>query len=211
MKRCQYCGKEYADKLVVCPSDGQPLIDPEANPRPAANGTVFDATLTAPVSRSGQYRIYVRGGDLIFIQIEAGAHSILNSVHGFLGPFGAVIPFALWLFSRHKAKDWKQRLEMADPEDLIRENEKNFRLHLSEIREATLEPPSSWRLSGKSAGCLNLLIRQGEKMKLELNSPADVETARQLLAPRLSSILQVNVEWDEARQRFQKRKVPAPV
>ncbi|MGO8837173.1 MAG: hypothetical protein ACLQAH_17795 [Limisphaerales bacterium] len=210
MKRCQYCGKEYADKLVVCPTDGQPLIDPQVIPKPAANGTVFNATLTAPVSRSGQYRIYVRSGDLIFILIEGTANSILNAIPALLGPFGAAIPFFLWLFSRHKARNWNQRLAEADPEDLIREDEKNFRLHLSEIREATLGPPSSWRLNGKSAGCLNLLIRQGEKMKLELSSPADLETARQLLEPRLPSILQVNGEWDEARQRFRKRKASAP-
>jgi hypothetical protein len=148
---------------------------------------------------------------LIFILIEGTANSILSAVPAFLGPFGAAIPFFLWLFTRHKARDLNRRLAKADPEDLMRENEKNFRLHLSEIREATLGPPSFWRLSGKSAGCLTLLVRQGEKMKLELSSPADVESARQLLAPRLLSILQVNVEWDEARQRFQKRKAPALV
>lgn len=210
MKRCQYCGKEYTDKMAVCPVDGKPLIDPEAIPRPTADRTVFQATLTSPVSLSGQYRIYVRGDDLIFICIEAATRSILNSIHGFLGPLGAVIPLCLWLFSRPKTKDWKERLETTDPEDLIQDDEKNFRLHLSEVREAALDPPSNWRYSGKSAGCLKLRVRQDEKMKLELATSDDVETARRLLALRLPSLLQINVEWNEANQCFQKRHPHAP-
>jgi hypothetical protein len=115
------------------------------------------------ISSSGKYRVYVRGSDLIFILTEGGTHAIINSLHGLLGPFGGVIAFFMWLFSRHKAKDLNRRLEDADPEDLIRDNEKNFRLHLSEIRDAAVEPASFWQLSGKQAGRLDLFIRQGEK------------------------------------------------
>ncbi len=213
MNRCQYCGKEYAPNVTVCPADGQPVTDTAGkitSLQPAVNPLAFTARVVAPFSASGLYRVYVRSNDLIFIQIEGGANSILNSIHGFLGPLGAAIPLFLWLFSRHKARDWNRRLAEADPEDLIREDEQNFRLHLSEIREATLEPPSVWGFNGKQAGRLNLLIRQGEKMKLEFGTPADLEAARQLLASRLPSILHVNVEWDEARRRFQKRKGAAP-
>jgi len=211
MKRCQYCGKEYTDKVAVCPVDGQPLIDPEAIPKPAPDRPVFKATLSSSIFFSGQYRIYVRGGDLIFILIEDSAHSILNSIHGLLGPLGIIVPLFLWLFSRRKTRDWKQRLETAEPEDLILEDTKNFRLHFSEIREASLEPPSLWRLKGASAGCLKLLIRQGDRMKLELSEPADMAIVRQLLASRLPGIFRMNVEWNATAGRFQKKTTPASI
>ncbi len=31
MRRCTHCGKEFSDKITVCPNDGYPVIDP-ANP-----------------------------------------------------------------------------------------------------------------------------------------------------------------------------------
>jgi hypothetical protein len=211
MKRCQYCGKEYSDKTAVCPVDGEPLINPEAIPLPSVDRTVFHAALTVPLSLTGNYRIFARGDDLIFIVTEAAAHSILNSIHGFLGPLGIIIPFGLWLFSRHRTKDWNQRLATADPEDLIREDKKNFRVHLSEVRAAVLDPISYWRFtSSKSAVLLTLSIRQNEKLQLQPVTTADVETARHLLVARLPAVLQVNVEWDAVSQRFKKKAAARP-
>ena len=155
---------------------------------------------------SGKYRIYVRSNNLIFILTEGTANSILNSIHGFWGPFGAVIPLFLWLFTQRQTHEFNRRLEGADPEDLIRDNEKNFRLHLSEIRDATVEPASLLWLSSKQAGRLNLSIRQDEKMKLDFESPNELRAALQLLTPLLPSILRVNVEWNEKNHRFQKKK-----
>jgi len=34
MKKCTYCGKEYTDDKMVCDLDGQPVIDPTAQPPP---------------------------------------------------------------------------------------------------------------------------------------------------------------------------------
>ena len=168
MKICEYCGKQYADNVTICPVDRQPVTNgAETRKRvaaqPATTQAAFNARLVSSISSSGKYRVYVRGSDLIFILTEGGTHAIINSLHGLLGPFGGVIAFFMWLFSRHKAKDLNRRLEDADPEDLIRDNEKNFRLHLSEIRDAAVEPASFWQLSGKQAGRLDLFIRQGEK------------------------------------------------
>jgi hypothetical protein len=211
MKTCHYCGKEYADSVVVCPVDGQPITNSlEETRKRIATQAAFNARLVSPASLSGKYRIYVRSSNLIFILTEGTANSILNSIHGFLGPFGAVIPLFLWLFSRRKAHEFNRRLEGADPEDLIRENEKNFRLHLSEIRDAIVEPASLFGLSSKQAGRLDLFIRQGERMKLDFESPNELRTALQLLTPLLPSTLRVNVEWDEAKQRFQKNKTHTP-
>jgi hypothetical protein len=197
MKRCEYCGKQYANDVTACPVDGQPVTYPEVTPNPAeprrtADRTAFNVKLISPLSRSGKYRIYVRGSDLIFIQTE-GTSSVLNSIHGFLGPLGSLIPLFLWLFSRHKTREFNRRLEEADPEDLIQGNGNNFRLHLSEIRDAVMEPASLFEGGGR----LSLSIRQGEKMKLAFVSSHDLKTALQLLPPLLPSTLRVNAEWKE--------------
>jgi hypothetical protein len=210
MKRCHYCGKEYADSVVVCPVDGQPVINQEAKPgkfatRPEAAGTAFNIKLVSPLSSAGKYRVFVERSDLLFIQVEGGSRSILEAAAPFIGPAGNIIPLTLWLFGKRKAKAKLQRLEADDPEELLRESDNNFRLNLAEIREAAIEAPALFQTSGK-AGRLNLVVRHGEKIKCEFDSATDVATAIRLLCPLLSSTLKVGVEWNGEKQRFESKK-----
>ncbi len=202
MKRCHYCGKEYADGVVVCPVDGQPVTH---QARPEAAGTAFNLKLVSPLSLAGKYRVFVERSDLLFIQIEGGSSSILAAAAPLLGPAGNLIPLALWLFGKRKNKAKLQRLETNDPEELLREGENNFKLNLAEIREAAIEAPALFQTSGK-AGRLNLSIRHGEKIKCEFDAAADMATAIRLLGPRLSLTLKVGVEWNGEKQRFEAKK-----
>src|SRR5579859_4566358 len=102
----------------------------------------FDAKLISPVLSAGKYRIFCERSDLIFIQIEGGSRSVLDAIVPFLGPFGALIPLALWLFKKGKAQSNLKRLEDRSPEDLLRDSEKNFKLYFAEIRDAAFEPPA---------------------------------------------------------------------
>ena len=116
MKSCEYCGKQYADDVVVCPVDGQPVINQEEKQgkiaaQPEATGTAFNVKLVSPISSAGKYRIFVERSDLLFIQIEGGSRSILEAAAPFLGPAGNIIPLTLWLFSKRKTKAKLQRLE----------------------------------------------------------------------------------------------------
>jgi hypothetical protein len=99
----------------------------------------------------------------------------------------------------------QQRLEAGDPEELLRESEVNFKLNLAEIRDAIIEAPKVLVAGGK-AGRLNFLVRHGEKIKCEFMNTNGMNTAIQLLVPLLSSTLKVNVEWNSAKQRFEKKK-----
>jgi hypothetical protein len=210
MKNCSYCGKEYADDVTVCPIDGHPVVNREKGRRsitapPQAAQSAFNVRLISPLSSAGTYRVFVERNDLIFIQIEGGSRSILEALTPALGPLGGLIPLARWLFTKSKARARLQRLQTGNPEELLRENEKNFKLYLAEIREATIEAPSLLAASGK-AGRLNLLVRHGEKMKCEFETADDVSTAIHLLAPLLNSTLNVNVEWNGEKHRFEKKK-----
>ena len=210
MKRCQYCGKEYADSVVVCPVDGQPVINQEEKQgtsaaQPEATRTAFNVKLVSPISSAGTYRIFVERSDLLFIQIEGGSRSILEAAAPFIGPAGNIIPLTLWLFTKRKNKAKLQRLEAGDPEELLRESENNFKLNLAEIRDAAIEAPAFFQTSGK-AGRLNFSVRHGEKIKCEFDNAAEMNNAIRLLAPLLNSTLTVNVEWNGEKQRFERKK-----
>ena len=211
MKSCEYRGKQYADDVVVCPVDEQPVINQEEKQekiaaQPEAVGTAFNVKLVSPLSSAGKYRIFVERSDLLFIQIDGGSKSILAAVAPLFGPVGGVIPLALWLFTKRKTKTKLQRLEEGAPEELLRESENNFKLNLAEIRDAAIEAPAFFQTSGK-AGRLNFSVRHGEKIKCEFDNDTEMNNAIHLLAPLLNSTLTVNVEWDEKTRRFQKKTV----
>jgi hypothetical protein len=210
MKSCEYCGKQYADDVAVCPVDGQPVINQEEKQgkvaaQPEAAGTAFNVILVSPISSAGKYRIFVERSDLLFIQIEGGSRSVLAAVAPFIGPAGNLIPLTLWLFGKSKARAKLQRLEEGNPEELLRESENNFKLNLAEIRDAAIEAPAFFQNSGK-AGRLNFSVRHGEKIKCEFDNDTEMNKAIHLLAPLLSSTLIVGVEWNGEKKRFERKK-----
>jgi predicted RecB family nuclease len=109
------------------------------------------------------------------------------------------------LFSRRKVNDFNERLQSVAPENLLRDSEKNFRLHLAEIRQAVIEPAAASSFSGKEVGRADLTIRQGERLKLAFATRADMDAVWQLLASGFFSPLQADVEWNVEKQRYQKR------
>src|ERR1039458_9715260 len=116
MKSCEYCGKQYADDVVACPVDGQPVINQEEKQgkiaaQSKATKTAFNVKLVSPILSAGKYRIFVDRSDLLFIQVEGGSKSILAAVAPFFGPAGNIIPLTLWLFTKRKTKAKLQRLE----------------------------------------------------------------------------------------------------
>jgi len=153
MRRCDHCGAQYGDKVSICPADGLPTVNPQAKPGSVfgsvSGQAAFNVKVVSPVSAAGSYRVFVQGGDLFFIQMESGSNQILNALVPLLGPFGGLANVFGWLFSRRKTNDFNERLQSADPENLLRDSKKNFRFHLAEIRQAVIEPAtaSSGRIS----------------------------------------------------------------
>jgi hypothetical protein len=174
-------------------------------PVPRAVHPSFDVKLTSPILSAGTYRVFVERSDLLFIQMEGGGKSILSAVAPLLGPAGNLIPLALWLFSKRTAHIKKERLEQGDPEELLHESEANFKLNLAEIREASIDTKAFFVQSGK-AGRLNLTVRHGEKFKFEFENPAQLKQAISLLVPLLNATLTINVEWNEKKGEYEKKK-----
>jgi hypothetical protein len=204
MKTCSYCGKQYPDEVTVCPIDGKQLIG-AGEGIPAVARHYFDIRLLSPFSRAGKYRVFVERNDLIFIQTGSRGSWLVEIPTHFLGPFGHLIPLVLWLLNRKGAKVSSERLHTASPEELLRENDANFKLYLAEIRDASVEAPSLLAMQGKY-GRLILLVRHGEKFKGEFTGSADPDAAIRLLGPALNSTLRISPQWNEERRRFEKRR-----
>jgi len=202
MKTCSYCGKRYPDDVAVCLIDGQPLDGNDANLIPKQT---FDIKVISPFSRSGTYRVFVEDADLIFIRIEGGADRMVDILAHFLGPFGNLIPLIFWLLGKSNAKARREHLQELSPDELLRESDANFKLHVAEIRDASLEPPSRITSSAK-AGRLNLVVRHGEKFELGFGETAELSNAVRLLTSLLNSTLKINPQWNQEKQQFEKRK-----
>ena len=211
MRRCDHCGTQYGDKVFICPVDEQPTVNPHAKPGSVfgsiSGQAAFNVKVVSPLSAEGSYRVFVQSGDLFFIQIESGSNQILNALVPLLGPFGGLANLFGWLFSRRKVNDFNERLQSDDPENLLRDSEKNFRLHLAEIRQAVIEPAAASSFSGKEVGRADLTIRQGERWKLAFATRADMDAVWQLLASGSFSPLQADVEWNVEKQQYQKNRL----
>ena len=206
MRRCDHCGAQYGDKVSICPADGRATVNPQAKPGSvfgSVNGqTVFNVKVVSPLLAAGSYRVFVQGGDLFFIQMESGSNQIINALTPLLGPFGGLANLFGWLFSRHKVNDFNERLQSADPENLLRDSKQNFRFHLAEIRQVVIEPAPPSSFSGKEVGRADLTVRQGERLKLTFAARADMDAVWQLLASGSFSPLQAEVKWSDKYQQY---------
>ena len=211
MKRCPYCGKQYADDADICPVDRQTLVDPAVTPRKTgeagARGTAaFNARLVSHGVAVGTYRVYLRGQDLVFVQADKEkVNRGVDLIVGLLGPAGDLVAVAARLWQKRKSATAPAHNDNG-PEDSHYQDENSFSIYLGEVRDAALEPPGHFALSGKKAGRLDLLVGYGRRVKLELPTADDVTSVLTLLAPLLKSTLRITVEWDEDARRFRKKQ-----
>ena len=97
-------------------------------------------------------------------------------------------------------------MDQADPEQLLTEHKHNFRLHTSDIREGSIEPRPWITLEGRQVGHWKLLLRDHRKMKFQFENNDNMTAAVAALSKFLNGSLKVNVEWDEKKKRFKKKK-----
>jgi hypothetical protein len=221
MKRCSYCGREHSDNAVVCAVDQQPLIDELPTEIPAASPArprveFFNVYVISPLLAAGNYRVYLRGSDLLFIHAE-GRESRLNKlVAHFAGPLGifgvlaaAVIAALIWLHSKLNRQETLPRPDEG-PEGLLDAHEKNFKLYLQEIQEAVVEGPSFVTSAGKG-GQLNFRLRNGKKLKLGFAEADELKAALTLLGPLIQSILRFNVKSSAPGRWFRRKQDELPI
>jgi hypothetical protein len=168
------------------------------------NSATFNTRLVSARSDS-VYRVFARGNDLYFIQL-AGLSTTAQALTIHFGLIGYLIRESMKRRAKKKTEEFLQRAGNQDPEELLRENKNNFKVHTPEIRDSTIEPPSFFALHGKQTGRWNLSLRDDKKMRFEFENSDELKAALDVLPQLLNATLRVNVEWNEIKKRFQKIK-----
>ena len=63
-------------------------------------------------------------------------------------------------------------------------------------------------MHGKQVGRWNFSMRDGRKMRFEFENTDEMKAALDALPRLMNATMRVNVEWDETKKRFQKKKAP---
>ena len=152
------------------------------------------------------YRVYLRRADLFFIVLADGLSANPETLTVHFGLLGALIGAMMKKRAKKKNAAATHRMDQTDPEQLLTEHKHSFRLHTSEIREGSIEPRPWITLEGHQTGHWKLLLRDDRKMKFQFENNDDMATALDALSKFLGDSLKVNVEWDEKKKRFKKKK-----
>lgn len=169
---------------------------------PAASFTAKLATARA----TRLYRVYLRRDDLFFIVLAEGLSASPETLTVHFGLLGFLIGAMMKKRAKKKNAATTQRMNQTDPEQLLAEHKHNFKLHTSEIREASLEPRPWLTLESRQAGRWNLFLRDDRKMKFQFENNDDMAAALDALPKSLNGTLKVNVEWDQKKKRFKKKQ-----
>jgi len=153
------------------------------------------------------YRVYLRRADLFFIVLAEGLSANPETLTAHFGLLGVLIAASMKKKAKKKTAAATQRMDQIDPEQLLSEHKRNFRLHTSEIRETSIEPRGWLTLDGGQAGHWKLLLRDDRKLKCQFDNKEDMAGALAVLSKFLEGTLKVNVEWDEKKKRFTKKRV----
>jgi len=200
-----------SDNSSSPPTNGV-AAETQARLSPHAAFGAFEAHISIPTRLTGNYLVFVRESDLIFIRCDAGGSPLISAVLHMLGPVGGIVTAFAWLgrlvenlISNTKTQDDKQQLAHLDPYELLQSSEHNFKLHISEIRHGTVHPGTFWSLSQGKAGRIDLAVRLGERLRIEFATADELATALHLLKPLLSTNLEVNVVWNPTTLRFERK------
>jgi hypothetical protein len=170
------------------------------------NTESFDAK---DVSRNADclYRVYAQAGEFYFISL-GGLSQTARVVASQFGLIGILIGSAMKKRAKKQAEAMLQRADEQDLESLLRENKKSFKVYIPEITEAVMEPPSFLALHGKQTGRWNFKLRDGKKYRFEFETNEAMQAAMNLLPRLLNATLRANVEWNEPKKKFLKKKNP---
>lgn len=152
-----------------------------------------------------QYRVYARRSDFFFIEVP-GLSATADALTIHFGLIGLLVRQSMKKKAKKKAEAMFQSAEHQDPEQLIGQNKNNFKIYIPEIRDSSIEPPVLFAMHGKQAGRWSFSMRDGKKMRFEFENTDDMKSAMNVLPRLLEGTLKVNVEWNEAKKRFQKIK-----
>jgi hypothetical protein len=151
------------------------------------------------------YRVYLRRDDLFFIVLAEGLSANPETLTVHLGLLGLLIGASMKKRAKKKNATATERMNQTDPEQLLSEHKRNFRLHTSEIGETSIEPRPAITFDGHQAGHWKLLKRDGKKLKFQFENNDEMTIALDALSKYFNGSLKVNVEWNAKKKKFLKK------
>ncbi|MBI4350377.1 MAG: hypothetical protein HY550_02960 [Elusimicrobia bacterium] len=197
--KCPNCGHEQPDGQAEC--GGCRLIFGKWRPRPsppaAGSGQppFFQGLACMTWSPNRLYRVYVLPGELAFVWAATGSEmeKVMGAQFGLLGALAAS---ALTTSEEENARR-KETLDRGSLDQIIADNEHNFRAPREDFLEASLEPRSLWLAFAYGQmghkGVFRFRHREKGKMALCLPSEEDVRRAAVHLSTALGGLLRVEV------------------
>ena len=170
-----------------------------------APGTETATSFSAKMS-SRVYRVYARRSHLFFVVLAEGLSANPETLTVHFGLLGLLIQSSMKKRAKKKEAASVERMDQIDPEQLLAEHKKNFKVHASEIRESSIEPRPAFTFDGHQVGYLKLMLRDGRKMKILFLTNEEMTAALEGLSGFFNGDLKVNVQWNEKKKRFDKKK-----
>jgi hypothetical protein len=191
------------DPALAGPVNWSSLTEQERPP------SFFHGRATHAFRRNRFYRIYLRAGELLFIQAGPGsadAIAMQAAIQG--GALGGLIGGLIAGKMKKKTEERQKELDQAtwqELDEIIAQDKHSFRLCTADISDVCIEPRSFWHsalYNPHHAALLRIWHRDRGKLTIELPTPEDVRIAMENLPSVLNGELAVNLAWDERRQRY---------
>lgn len=197
--KCPNCGHEEPDGSAEC-HNCQIFFDkwrqrkPEPGTKPG-QPPFFHGLACMTWSANRLYRVYILPGELVFIWAAAGGEGekIMSSQFGLVGAVAA----SLMTTGDDENARRKDKLDHSRLEEIVADNENNFRAAREDLLEASLEPRSLWLILAygqiNHSGVFRFHHREKGKFALCLQSEEDMRVAAAHLPTALGGLLRVDV------------------
>ena len=167
-----------------------------------SNPAAFNARATFNWTSDRYYRLYVRDGTLFFVYI-GGPGSMEMAMTGSSGMLGALFLHAAKSRSDHKQQSQLTVLDQQPPQELLSAHKHSFSLAPGDVVSSSIEP-ASVAMHGLHVGSWILSLLDRQKWTLQFEDLDDMRVALELLPALLGSRLQIHVQWNEQKKRFEK-------
>jgi hypothetical protein len=208
-------GNIYAPPQSSFEPESAPERAPERAPDRAPAGapigtgrSVFNARAVYALKLDCLYRLYILPGEACFIKIggQGFSRSFAVALRHQLGLIGALIGHALLKRSEDSLRQKVRELDASDPQTLARTEKESFVVAAGSFVKSVLDGPSLFSGHGQQTGVWNVELRDGRKLRLQIETQEDMETAFRVLPGFVGSAHDMKVTWDPAKGEIVKKK-----
>jgi hypothetical protein len=162
----------------------------------------FNVMETSFFARDRLYRVYCDAQSLYFIRI--GGQLWKEVEPNAMNQGGLVGGFMTGLAASERRMDPKRiaQMDKTPPSEVLGQHRHDKAVALDDVASASLEPWSFFRGQGSHVGRWVVTAATGKRWKFQFPETEEMGIAVEAVPAVLGDKVQVNVAWDEDRQRF---------